>query len=260
MVNFGYPVILNLVQYSPEWENKEANKRKIYRLIGNNLIPESVFIFPELTLTGFSMKSDVYSEEMKGETFNFFSQIASENEVHILAGLIEKESGSYYNSLIHIDSSGEIKTKYRKIHPFSYSTENKHFQRGTRPIMADINGWKTGLSICYDLRFPELYRQYGKERAELIIVIANWPDARIEHWRVLLRARAIENQCYVAGVNRVGNDPKLHYNGFSGIYDPMGNEIVSVPDNEQVITADISMGMVSETRNKYPFLNDIFLL
>jgi predicted amidohydrolase len=253
-------VILNLVQYNPEWENKEVNKEKILRLVGKSLLPESVLIFPELTLTSFTMKSDVYAEDLKGETFEFFSRIASENNLHVLAGLIEKENGSFYNSLIYIDSSGEIKAKYRKIHPFSYSTEDKHYLRGEKPEISDISGWKTGLSICYDLRFPELYRQYGKERAELIIVIANWPDTRIEHWRVLLRARAIENQCYVAGVNRIGNDPKLHYNGFSGIYDPMGNEIASVADTEQVIAADISMEMVNETRNKFPFLEDIYLL
>lgn len=259
MVNFGYPMILSLVQYSPEWENKKSNKEKILKMIGNKLMPESVFVFPELTLTAFTMKSAVYAEDLKGETFEFFSHIASENKLHILAGLIEKESGSYYNTLVHIDSSGEIKSKYRKIHPFSYSSENKHYSRGENPIIADINGWKTGLSICYDLRFPELYRKYGKERTELIVVIANWPDTRIEHWKVLLRARAIENQCYVAGVNRVGNDPKLHYNGYSGIYDPMGNEIASVSDVEQVIAVNISKELVKDTRDKLPFLDDIHL-
>ena len=253
-------MLLNLVQYSPEWENKKANKEKILNLIGNCVFPGSVFVLPELTLTSFTMKSDAFAEDLKGESFDFFSRIAAENNIHILAGLIEKEDGSNYNSLIHIDSTGQIKAKYHKIHPFSFGTENKHYTRGENPVFTDIYGWKTGLSICYDLRFPELYRNYGKERTDLIIVIANWPDTRIEHWKLLLRARAIENQCYVAGVNRVGNDPRLNYNGFSGIIDPLGNEIVSVPDIEQIITADISKDLVTETRNKFPFLDDIFLI
>jgi predicted amidohydrolase len=206
------------------------------------------------------MKSDVYAEELNGETFEFFSRISLENHLHIIVGLIEKENDSYYNSLIHLDTLGKIKAKYRKIHPFSYSTENQHYLRGEKPVITEIDGWKIGLSICYDLRFPELYRNYGKGRTELIIVIANWPDTRIEHWRVLLKARAIENQCYVAGVNRVGDNPKLHYNGFSDIFDPMGNEIVLVSDIEKVISADISIEKVIETRNKFPFLDDIYLI
>ena len=259
MVIFGYTLIINLVQYNPEWENKEVNKEKILRLIDNHRAAGSVLVFPELTLTAFTMKSDFYAEELDGDTFEFFSHIAMESNIDILAGLIEKDSSSYYNTLIHIDASGQIKSKYRKIHPFSYSTENQHYQRGKSPVTTYINDWKTGLSICYDLRFPELYRNYGKEHSELIIVIANWPDTRIEHWKVLLRARAIENQCYVAGVNRVGNDPKLHYNGFSCIYDPMGNEVASVSEIEQVVSADISKDLINQTRKKFPFLNDIYL-
>ena len=260
MVNFGYIVIINLVQYDPEWENKEVNKEKLLRLIDNKRTPGSVLIFPELTLTAFTMKSDVYAEDLNGETFVFFSKIAKESKLDILAGLIEKENGAYFNTLLHIDSSGSIKSKYRKVHPFSYGTENQHYTRGEKSVIADINGWKTGLSICYDLRFPELYRNYAKERTELIVVIANWPDSRIEHWKVLLRARAIENQCFVAGVNRVGNNPNQHYDGYSGIFDPMGNEVALVADLEQVISADISKEIVNGTRVKFPFLNDIYLL
>ena len=123
-----------------------------------------------------------------------------------------------------------------------------------------MNDWNVGLSICYDLRFPELYRQYGKVKSELIIVIANWPDTRIEHWRALLKARAIENQCYVAGVNRVGKDLKLNYNGYSAVSDPMGNELTTQADIEKILTADISLKIVEETRTKLPFLNDIYLI
>lgn len=250
---------INLVQYNPVWEEKAKNREKLLKLVSESHADGSLLIFPELTLTGFTMKSDVFSEELNGESFRFFSQVAVERNTNVIAGIIEKENSSYYNTLLHIDTLGEIKSKYRKIHPFSYSTENKYYARGEKTVVTEMDGWKAGLSICYDLRFPELYRQYGKEKAHLIIVIANWPDTRIEHWKVLLRARAIENQCYVAGVNRMGDDLKLHYNGFSGIYDPMGVEIASATDKETVISAEISREKVEEIRHKFPFLDDIYL-
>lgn len=251
---------LNLVQYSPEWENKKANKEKLIKLISTNLIKESVLIFPEMTLTGFTMKSNDFAEDLRGESFQFFSGIASENNVHVIGGLIEKKNGLNYNTLVHINPLGELLTSYRKIHPFSYSFENKFYARGNKTVITEINGWKVGLSICYDLRFPELFRQYGKERTELIIVIANWPDTRIGHWKTLLCSRAIENQCYVAAVNRVGDDLRLHYNGCSCIYDPMGNEVAFLPDIEKIISAEISRENVEHVRNKFPFLDDIFLI
>ena len=251
---------LNLVQYNPVWENKEANKEKLLKLISANLIKESVLILPEMTLTGFTMQSNVFAEDIKGESFQFYSKIASDNNVHVIGGLIEKKDKSYYNTLVHVNTSGKLVCSYRKIHPFSYSSEDKFYTRGNKTVITEINGWKVGLSICYDLRFPELFRQYAKQRVELIVVIANWPEVRIAQWKPLLCARAIENQCYVAAVNRVGDHLNLHYNGCSSIYDPMGNEIASLPDLEKVISADISKENIIQVRNKYPFLEDISLI
>jgi omega-amidase len=251
---------INLVQYSPEWENKEANKENLIKLISTAHIQDSLLIFPEMTLTGFTMKSNVFAEDLKGESFQFFAKIASDNNAHVIGGLIEKEKDSIYNTLVHINPFGELLASYRKIHPFSYSGENKFYIRGNKTSITEINGWKIGLSICYDLRFPELYRQYARERVELIIVIANWPDTRIGQWKTLLCARAIENQCYVAAVNRVGDDPRLHYNGCSCVFDPMGNELAFLPDLEKIISADISKDNVSQVRNKFPFLDDITLI
>ena len=126
--------------------------------------------------------------------------------------------------------------------------------------LTKIKKWKIGLTICYDLRFPELFRKYGKKRAHIIVNIANWPDTRIEHWRTLLKAGAIENQCYVAGVNRVGKDPKLNYVGHSSVFDPMGKEIVAVENEEKVIVVDLDKNYVNEVREKFPFLDDIKLI
>jgi predicted amidohydrolase len=248
-----------LVQYSPAWENKDANKQKILSLL-KEINGVELFIFPEMTLTGFTMKSLEMSETIQSNSFRFFSSIAKEKSASIFAGIIERRDKSIYNTLIHIKPDGNLLKLYRKIHPFSYSGENKHYYAGSKPAHTKIKNWKIGLTICYDLRFPELYRKYGKKRAHLIVNIANWPDTRIEHWRTLLKARAIENQCYVAGVNRVGKDPKLNHIGFSSVFDPMGKELVAVENEEKVIVAELDKSYVSEVREKFPFLDDIKLI
>ena len=248
-----------LVQYSPSWEDKESNRKKILSLI-EGVEGIELFIFPEMTLTGFTMKSKEMSETIQGESFRFFSSIAKEKSVNIFAGIIERRNNRTYNTLIHIRPDGNLLKLYRKIHPFSYSGENKNYFAGSKPAYTKIKNWKIGLTICYDLRFPELYRKYGKKRTHLIVNIANWPDTRIEHWRTLLKARAIENQCYIAGVNRVGKDPKLNYVGFSSVFDPMGKEIIAVENEEKVIVVELDKNYVSEVRGKFPFLDDIKLI
>jgi len=252
-------MIIGLVQYSPVWEDKEANKEKISDLLDAIKTEIDLLIFPEMTLTGFTMQSEKFAEEIEGKSFIYFSSLAKKLNCSVIAGIIEHSLEKYFNTLIHIENNGKLKNHYHKIHPFSFSNEDKHFSAGDKTIVTKVNGWKTGLSICYDLRFPELYRQYGRNRAHLIINIANWPDTRIDHWRTLLKARAIENQCYVVGVNRVGDELRLHYNGYSSIYDPMGRTVVSVENMERVIFAEIEMKLVNETRKKLPFLDDISL-
>ena len=251
---------IGLVQYNPLWESKEENKKKITALIKRDVKKSSLLIFPEMTLTGFTMMPEKFSEAIKGDSFKFFAGIALKHKVFVAAGIIEENNGKYFNSLILLNPDGKLISSYRKIHPFSYSTEDKHYKKGKEVKIAGINKLKIGLSICYDLRFPELFRFYAKERVHLIIVIANWPDTRIEHWKTLLKARAIENQCYVAGVNRIGDDPKLHYPGFSSIYDPMGKEILSLKDEEKIVFADINKEIVSKIRKNLPFLEDINLI
>jgi len=248
-----------LVQYSPVWEDKEANKNKILSMI-ENVEGVELFVFPEMTLTGFTMSSREMSETIQGESFRFFSSIAAKKKSNLFAGIIERRNKRVYNTLIHIKPDGNLHKLYRKVHPFSYSDENKHFNAGVKPALTKIKKWQIGLTICYDLRFPELFRKYGKKKAHLIVNIANWPDTRIEHWRTLLKARAIENQCYVAGVNRVGQDPKLNCIGFSSVFDPMGKEIVAIENDEKVIVVELDKNYVNEIREKFPFLDDIKLI
>jgi omega-amidase len=225
---------IGLLQYSPEWENKKNNQEKIISFLSkaDNI---DLLILPELSLTGFTMNSLKFGEDLNGESVTFFSELAKEYQFNLVGGIIENEENKRFNTLLQFDTKGILLTKYRKIHPFSFSDEDKYYQAGESKVISEIQGWKTGFSICYDLRFPELYRMYGKSGVELLINIANWPDTRIEHWRTLLKARAIENQCFVAGVNRVGDDPKLHYNGFTSLFDPMGKEILSCENDEKLL-------------------------
>ena len=219
-----------------------------------------LLIFPELTLTGFTMRAERFAEKMDGESIRFFSSLAEKYTCHIIAGFIEKDGGQQFNTLVHLSPYKELICKYRKIHPFSFSGEDRHYASGELPTITEIKGVRIGLSICYDLRFPELFRQYAKERVDMIVDIANWPEDRIEHWYTLLKARAIENQCYMIGVNRVGSDKSINYPGWSGVFHPFGEELVCLKGKEEVYTIEISREEVKKIRDKYPFLNDISLI
>ncbi len=248
-----------LVQYSPEWENVEKNIEKIESLIsGINTNPDLI-VFPEMTLTGFTMKQKDFGEDIDGSSFKYFMDLSNRFKSDVICGIIEKEGKNYYNSSIHF-SKGLIAAVYRKIHLFSHAKENNFYSCGKEIVVTKVSEIKTGLSICYDLRFPELYRLLRKKGSEICIDIANWPVDRIEHWRILLRARAIENQSYVIGVNRTGSDPFYKYNGFSSVYDPMGNLITELKDEEKVIIADLDIDFVRKTRDRFRFGDDICLI
>lgn len=249
-----------LLQYSPIWEEKETNMILISDLI-EKLDPQtSIVIFPEMTLTGFTMDSRKHAEEIDGKSIKYFMKLANKFKVDIFAGIIEKDSNSVFNSLFHFDKNGLIKAIYRKIHPFSLAEEDKNFSSGNEIITSRFESYNIGLSICYDLRFPELYRLYSKENVSVMINIANWPVKRIEHWKYLLRARAIENQCFMVGVNRIGNDPFQPYNGCSAIFDPMGELVILNENEEKIIYAEINLNRSHEIKEKLTFLNDIRLI
>ena len=240
---------IGIVQFAPVWEDKTANIKIIERLI-----------FPEMTLTGFTMNSSENAEEIDGIGFKYFIELSTRIKTDVISGIIEKDRGKNYNSLIHFDSRGLIKAVYKKIHPFSLAKENDYYSGGKEGVITTHNLHSIGLSICYDLRFPELYRLYGKAETEILINIANWPEKRIMHWNHLLRARAIENQCFVFGVNRTGNDPYQEYPGNSAIYDPLGKEIIAIGDEEGIFEVDIDLDEVKSVRESLGFLKDIKLI
>lgn len=264
---------IKLFQYDPVWEDKAANKKIIGKILSeqNTISTESVLsaaqeetllVFPEMTLTGFSMNAVPMAETPGESTFGFFSSIAQSTGFHVLAGMVENDDGCLYNTLLHIDNSGKLLNKYRKIHPFSPSGEDRYFSAGSQPVITEIGGMKAGLSICYDLRFPELFRYYAKERVDIIINIANWPVQRIEHWKTLSRARAIENQCYFAGINRTGTDAYgHHYNGSSVLIDPLGNDVIPFSNEHNcILEAEVYKEEVVRVRKKLPFLSDMRMI
>lgn len=249
---------IGLLQYDPLWENPQGNIEKIEKLLEQLQEKIDLLILPEMTLTGFTMESKKFAEDLDGISTQYFMKLSQRMRCHIFAGIIEKSEEGIFNSLVHFDKDGLIAARYRKIHPFG--NENKNYSAGSEVVVTKIDNIKIGLSICYDLRFPELYRLYAKQRVDLIVDIANWPVPRIEHWRTLLKARAIENQSFAIGVNRVGNDPHLQYNGFSSVYDPMGNEITFCGNEEKIFTTKIDLMKVETIRNTLPFLDDIKLI
>jgi predicted amidohydrolase len=251
---------IGLLQYSPEWENPEANISKIKSILDVSLSDEDIIVFPEMTLTGFTMNSEKFAEELDGIGTRFFMDLARQTKKHVFAGIIEKDNFEIYNTIVHFDFQGLVAARYRKIHPFTFANEQKYYSAGKNIVISKIDNYGIGLSVCYDLRFPELYRLYAKERVSLMINIANWPVKRIEHWKQLLKARAIENQCFVIGVNRVGSDPYNEYNGFSGVFDPMGEEIVLIKGEEKLISTEINPDRVNDVRTQLPFLADIKLI
>lgn len=258
--NEVFSMNIALLQYGPQWEAPEKNKEKIRQMLASHAGGFDLLVLPEMTLTGFTMQGTHYAEKPGGPSFAFFSALAKEYGAHLFSGIIEERNGKVYNANVHHDRSGQMKALYRKIHPFTYAGEDKHYAPGAEPVTAHIDGIPAGLSVCYDLRFPELYRRYARERAQLLVVMANWPVQRIQHWRALLRARAIENQAYVIGVNRTGSDPIARYNGFSGVYSPMGEALLEVEEAEGVFGVAIDPLLTEKTRKKMPFLEDIRLV
>jgi omega-amidase len=249
-----------LFQYDPKWESRDFNMHRLGNLAsGMNTHPD-LMIFPELTLTGFTMRSKRFAEPLDGPSAGFYRDMAARYNAHLIGGLIEKRNDHYYNSLMHFSPEGKLESVYRKIHPFSYSGENRFYHGGGEPVITRIGPARVGLSVCYDLRFPELFRSYGKAGTEMVINIANWPETRIVHWETLLKARAIENQAYVIGVNRVGSDKKNRYNGCSAVFHPFGEEVLMAENREGVFFADLDLTEVERVRKTYPFLADITLI
>jgi predicted amidohydrolase len=248
------------------WEDKEANYRKVEALLAHARPQRnSLVLLPEMFATGFSMNVASIAEDAEnGSTAQFLSRQAAKLSVFLVGGFATRgDDGMGRNVLAVFGPDGKRVVDYTKIHPFSIGDEHRHYAGGERvrtfswPRDASDTGATVSPFICYDLRFPEIFRLGARAGAEVIAVIANWPQPRIEHWVTLLRARAIENQAYVAGVNRCGTDPKLVYPGRSIIVDPHGVILADAGSEECVITAAIDLPALRDYRQRFPVLSDM---
>ncbi len=247
-----------LAQMDVQWENKQANLNKAEAFIKDAAGARcDVVVFPEMFNTGFSMNVSMVAEDEDGETHRFCSKAASDYSINIIAGYaVKKQRKKKPENIAAVyDREGNLLTTYSKIHSFSYAKEDKCYGAGKKTVAFELDDVPSSLFICYDLRFPEVFRDVA-DKACVVFVIANWPDERIHHWETLLRARAIENQIYVAGVNRAGADIAIGYHGHSIVYDPMGKCLCTGDKREELLTAEIDPDEVIRTRKEFPFLKD----
>ena len=248
------------VQLDIAWEDKAANFKTVRRLLAE-AAPEknSLVVLPEMFATGFSMNTATVAESYGGETEQFLAQTAKEFGVCLMAGAAMRgRDGRARNKALVFSAGGELLAFYAKMRPFTPGGESEHYVAGERPVAFCWSDCTVSPFVCYDLRFPEIFREAAAaHRPELFAVIANFPEKRIAHWVRLLQARAIENQAYVVGVNRVGNDPFYHYAGRSLIIDPDGEILADAGEREGCISAQLDLGKLRKYREGLPFLADM---
>ena len=240
------------------WEDRQANFSRIGEMLAaTDVEPGSLLVFPELSTAGFTMNTAAVTEPRGGESEQFFSDVAKRHQSHVIAGIAARNEDPAYgaNEAVCFGPDGGEVARYRKRHPFPLAHEADHYPAGKEAVVFEINGWKVAPLICYDLRFPEPFREATALGAELFVVIANWPVARVDHWITLLRARAIENLAYVVGVNRAGSDPHLPYPGASLIVGPKGEVLAQAGDQPGAIRADLDREALVQWRRDFPALS-----
>ena len=273
------PLTITTIQTNLAWENKAANLQMLEKKIDGLEEKTEVIILPEMFSTGFSMQPALLAEDMDGETVRLMEEVAAKNKIILTGSLIIKEDDRYYNRLIWMLPNGQ-NGYYDKRHLFGYAGEDKQFAAGNRRLIASVKGWRINLQVCYDLRFPvwarnrvlEILQPAGevvlpanikettnntRPEYDLLIYVANWPERRSHAWKTLLCARAIENQCYVVGVNRVGRDGNnINHSGNSLVIDPLGEVLYHIADEEDIFTITLQREHLEDVRTKFPFWKD----
>jgi omega-amidase len=246
---------ISVIQPDIFWEDKASNINNLSDLLSPLFNKTDIVILPEMFNTGFSMNTEQLCEPTEGETLNWMRDIAGKGNFGICGSLIIKEHGKYYNRWLFVSPGSEY-WQYDKRHPFSMAGENKLFSAGKSRLVFTFRGVRISAYICYDLRFPVWSR--NTDKSDLIIYAANWPESRRNVWDTLLKARAIENQCFVAGSNRTGTDGMgIAYCGESMIISPRGEIIASAGIiNNSYVSAEISLTELEAFRSKFPVLND----
>jgi omega-amidase len=256
-------LVVTCVQSIQYWEDKLANQKHYDELLAtSNLEKTDVLLFPEMFHTGFSMQAEKLAEQMdNSEGIQWLKEKAAQLDCLVITSLIIEAGAHYYNRMVASFPNGDM-SWYDKNYLFSLAGEDQNYTAGTTKTIVPFRGWKINLQICYDLRFPESCRngldQDGETEYDLLVYVANWPTRRISHWDVLLPARAVENQCYAIGVNRVGKDGNgIEYDGHSMVVNPMGEiEAIYERGEELVFQSKLSLEKLNQTRQMIPFLKD----
>jgi omega-amidase len=246
---------ITLVQPDIVWEDKAANLAQYEKMIAGIAGHKHIVALPEMFSTGFSMAPERLAEPMDGHSVKWMVDVAKKHRCILTGSLIIEEGGKYYNRMLWVQPDGLIGV-YNKRHLFAHADEDKHYTRGETRLITSVNGWRINLLVCYDLRFPVWSRNQGDEY-DVLIYVANWPEPRSLAWRTLLQARAIENQCYVVGVNRVGKDGKgFNYLGESSVFGPLGELIWQQANEVTTHTVTLEKEVLHHVRTKLPFLAD----
>jgi predicted amidohydrolase len=247
------------VQLDVAWEDKPSNHAKVRALLGGSPPPPgTLVVLPEMFSTGFSTNVAGIAEGDGRPTERFLSELARERGVTTLGGVVNLQAdGLGRNEAVVFDPRGDLVARYAKIHPFSLAGESRFYASGQEVVLFRMGDFTVAPFVCYDLRFPEVFRRGVRKGAQLFCVIASWPEPREAHWMALLKARAIENQAYVVGVNRCGRDPKLAYSGRSQIIDPRGSVLADAGGAEGVISCDLDLPALEAYRLEFPALADM---
>ena len=249
---------VHAVQFDLAWEDKAANFATATRLIEAAApAPSDLIVLPEMFATGFSRTLNATRQGSPPESEEFLANLARRFRCAVVGGSVGTGTdGRGRNEAVAFDDGGRLLARFAKLHPVSYAGEDVVHQRGEGIVCFPLGDFTAAAFVCYDLRFPEPFREAVRQRASLLIVIANWPEIRIEHWTTLLKSRAIENQAYVVGVNRVGSDPEWRYPGGSVVFDPWGRLLAEAGSEECVLSAVLSSDMVKNWRRDFPALRD----
>jgi len=244
---------ISLLQFDIKWGETKKNCDHAESLMRKHK-ETKLFVLPEMFSTGFCTNPRGYAEENEGYSFRWMQKMAKVFNSAVTGSVLTYEGDRFFNRLYFVYPNGEAKC-YDKRHLFTFGGEDKYFTPGNDRVVVEYEGVRILLQVCYDLRFPIFSR--NRNDYDLVIYVANWPESRINAWKILLKARAIENQCYVVGVNRVGDDPSCHYIGGTEFINSYGEALMQARDNEEdIVDGIIDINKLQTFRKHFPVLND----
>lgn len=251
-------LVVSLYQMNVQLAQVAMNLDKVREIVKEASRREStLLILPELWSTGFPLEKTLpYAERSDGPVLSEISRLARSYKICILGSTLIKKGDDVTNCATLYNAEGLCIAEYEKLHLFTLMNEDRYLKAGEHRTTLSVSGWVSSLAICYDLRFPELFRRYALEQSRMVLIPAAWPAARVAHWRVLLQARAIENGFFVVGCNQTGITGKTRFGGFSGVIDPLGQVCLEGTEVEELLTTEIDSTLVQQARKRLPVLKD----